>query len=192
MPAGAADGVTCPLVQVALAGSGGPGRVSFGTAGLPGVLVASALKSVPGPSRDAHAFGDIVSTVVVARHGRGGGPGEVVVQHLPQGFGRVQPHVLECLAETGDRPAVHLLVWAVAAMDPHYGRLVSIDVGVGGGAAEGLGPVRGEPLAVLRMEPVAERVADYLVRHHPRVPRLGQAEQALAASCGLIHALRLQ
>src|SRR5260221_14526191 len=94
---------------------------------------------------------------------RRGGPGKVVVQHLPQGLGRVQPDVLQCLVEPGDRLAVHLLVWAVAAMDPHHGGLISIDVGVGSGPPEGLGPVRGEPLAVLRMEPVAERVADYLV-----------------------------
>src|ERR1022692_3124739 len=39
------------------------------------------------------------------------------------------------------------------------------------------------------MESVAERVADYLVGHHPGVPRRGQAEQALAAACGLVHAL---
>src|SRR5690348_17032849 len=111
MPAGAADGVTCPLVQGALAGSGARWESELRDGRGTGLLVASALKSVPGPARDAHAFGDIVSTVVVARHGRGGGPGEVVVQHVPQGFGRVQPHVLQCLAETGDRPAVHLLVW---------------------------------------------------------------------------------
>lgn len=34
------------------------------------------------------------------------------------------------------------------------------------------------------MDAVAERVADYLVGHHPGVPRLGQAEQALAAARG--------
>src|SRR6266571_6398477 len=157
---------------------------------MPDVL-ASALKSVPGPSRNAEALGDIVSRLVVARHGRRGGPGEIVVQYMPEWLGRVQPHVLQRLVETGDRPAVHLLVWAVAALGPHHRGLVSIGVGVGGGHPKSLGPVRSEPLAVLRMESVAERVADYLVRHHPRVPRLGQAEQALAAARGLIHALHV-
>src|SRR5439155_25812084 len=53
----------------------------------------------------------------------------------------------------------------------------------------GLAPVRGEPLAVPRVESVAERVADDLVGHHPGVPRLGQAEQARAAPRGLVDAL---
>jgi hypothetical protein len=53
--------------------------------------------------------------------------------------------------------------------------------------SDGLGPVRSEALVVLRMESVAERVADYLLSHHPGVPRLGQAEQAVAAARGLTH-----
>jgi len=57
------------------------------------------------------------------------------------------------------------------------------------GAAESLGPVRGKPLGVLRMESMAERVADHLIGHHPAVPGLGQAEQARTAARGLIHAL---
>jgi len=44
----------------------------------------SVLQAIPRPSRDAQAFGDIVSGGVVARHGRRGSPGEVVVQYLPQ------------------------------------------------------------------------------------------------------------
>src|SRR6266516_5094561 len=70
-------------------------------------VLALALKSVPGPSRDGQALGDVVSRLVVARHGRRGGPGEIVVQHLPEWPGRVQPRVLQRLVETGDRPAVH-------------------------------------------------------------------------------------
>ncbi len=51
-------------------------------------VLALALKSVPGPSRDGQALGDVVSRLVVARHGRRGGPGEIVVQHLPEWPGR--------------------------------------------------------------------------------------------------------
>jgi hypothetical protein len=65
-------------------------------------------------------------------------------------------------------------------------------IGVGRGAAERLGPVRGESLAVLRMESVAERVADNLVGHHPVMPCLSQAEQTLAAARHLIDASHLQ
>lgn len=39
----------------------------------------SGLESVPGPSRNAQALGDIVSGLVVARHRRRGSPREVVV-----------------------------------------------------------------------------------------------------------------
>jgi hypothetical protein len=40
------------------------------------------------------------------------------------------------------------------------------------------------------VEAVAEGVPDHLVGHHPRVPRFGQAEQALVASGGVGHALQ--
>src|SRR5688572_14161068 len=42
------------------------------------------------------------------------------------------------------------------------------------------------------METVAERMADHLVGHHPRVPRFGQAQQALAAPGSLIDAVHDQ
>src|SRR5690348_998071 len=109
------------------------------------------------------------------------------MQHLSDRLVCHQPHIAQGLVEAGDRPAVHLLVRAVAAMDPHYRRLIAIATGVAGRPAERLGPIRGEPLAVLRMEPMAERVADYLIGHHPAVPRLSQADQALAATGRLIH-----
>jgi DNA-binding XRE family transcriptional regulator len=57
------------------------------------IVLALGLKSVPGPARDAQARGDVIGGVVVARHGRGGGPGEVVVQYLPDRVGRVQADV---------------------------------------------------------------------------------------------------
>jgi hypothetical protein len=159
-------------------------------AGWGGCRVAgSALQPVPRPSRNAHALGNLVSRLGVAGHFRGGGPGEVIVQDLPERPGRFQAGILHRLVETLDRPPVHLLVRAVAAVHPHDRRLVSAGAGIGGRTAEGLGPVRGESLAVLRMESVAERVADDLVGHHPGMPRLGQAEQALAAARGLIHTL---
>src|SRR5689334_12850999 len=109
------------------------------------------------------------------------------MQHWPDRVVCAQPHIVEGLVEAGGRPAVHRLVPAVAAMDADYRRLVPVDTGVAGRPAERLGPIRGEPLAVLRMEPMAERVADHLIGHPPAVPRLSQAEQALAATGRLIH-----
>src|SRR5262249_53564041 len=45
---------------------------------------------------------------------------------------------------------------------------------------------------VLRMESVAESVADNLVGHYPGVPRLGQAKQTGASASRLIHRLHGQ
>ena len=53
---------------------------------------------------------------------------------------------------------IHLLVWTVATMHPHNRGLVSVAVCMGRRAAERLRPIGGEPLAVLRMRAVAERV----------------------------------
>jgi hypothetical protein len=93
------------------------------------------------------------------------------------------------LVEAGDRALVHLFVRAVAAVDAHDRRLGAVALGVGAWSAESLGPVGGQALAVAGVEAVAEGVADDLVGHHPGVPRLGQAEPALVASGGVVHAL---
>src|SRR5262249_36295637 len=119
--------------------------------------VGSVLEAVPGPAGDAQAFGYVVGGVVVGRHGCRGGPGEVVVQHLPEGLVG-EADVIEGLVETGDRALVHLLVRAVAAVDAHDRRLVAVVPGVAVGSAECLGPVGREPLAVLGVEAVAEGV----------------------------------
>jgi hypothetical protein len=39
------------------------------------------------------------------------------------------------------------------------------------------------------VEAVAEGVADYLVGHHPGMPRLGDTQEAVAAAGGLVDAL---
>ena len=119
----------------------------------------------------AQAVGHIVGGAVIARHRRRGGPREVVVQHLPERLVGGQPDVLQRLVEAGDRSPVHLVVRAVAAVHPHDRRLVAIAVGVAGGPTERLGPVRSEPLGVLRVKSVAERVADHRRRPAPASAR---------------------
>src|SRR5690348_12760532 len=86
----------------------------------------SALQSIPRPARNAQALRNLVGRLVIARHGVCRGPGEVVVQHLPQRPARVQAGVLHRLVETGDRPPVHLLVRAIAAVDPHDRGLIPV------------------------------------------------------------------
>src|SRR5580698_1979890 len=112
------------------------------------VWPASGLQPVPGPARNAQAVRNLVGRLVIARHRRGGGPGEVIVQDLSQRPGLRDARVLHRLIEAGDAALVHLLVRAVAAMDPHDERLVSVAGGIGSGAAERLGPVGGEALTV--------------------------------------------
>lgn len=82
------------------------------------------------------------------------------MQRLPERTSCLQPHVFHSLVETGDRPTVHLLMRAVAAVDAYDGGLVSMTVGIGSGAAERLGPVGCGPFAVLRMESVARANAE--------------------------------
>jgi hypothetical protein len=54
-------------------------------------------------------------------------------------------------------------------------------------ATQRLRPVGGEPLAVLGMEPVAQRMADHFVGHHPGVPCVGLAQQTVGTTRGLVY-----
>jgi hypothetical protein len=111
------------------------------------------------------------------------------VQHLTQRPASWQAGILHGQVETGDGPAVHLLVRAVAAVQPHHEALIAVAAGVDGGTAESLSPVGGQPLVVAGVESVAERMADHLIGHHPGMPGPGQAKQAHATARGFIHAL---
>lgn len=44
-----------------------------------------------------------------------------------------------------------------------------------------LGPVRGQPFVMVGLEAMAERMADYLVGHHPGMPGVSQPAQPVAA-----------
>ena len=102
------------------------------------------------------------------------------MQHLPEWPGRFQARVLHCLVETGDRPAVHLLVRAIAAVDPHDRGLVSVDARVGGGAAE---IAERAPLAVQSMKqtlraPLVQKVRAVLERELSEQARLWATEDS--------------
>jgi hypothetical protein len=90
-----------------------------------------------------------------------------------------QPGIVEGDVETGDRTAVHLLMYAVAAVPADDRCLVAICIGVGGRAAERLGPVGRQPFGVVGRGSTVERVAHDMVGHHPLMPRFGQPPQAL-------------
>jgi hypothetical protein len=67
-------------------------------------------------------------------------------------------------------------------VDLDRGGLATIGIGIGGRATECLSPVSGEPLDMLGMESVAERMGDHVVGHHPTMPGIGKTAQAVAAS----------
>ncbi len=98
----------------------------------------------------------------------------------------VKPNVAECLIETRDRAAVHLVVFAVAAVHPHNVRLVAVLTRVRRRAAERLRPVRREPLCVVRVKAVTECVADDLVGHHPLMPRVRETQHPLVPADGFV------
>jgi hypothetical protein len=64
-------------------------------------------------------------------------------------------------------PAVHL----------DDGGLVTVGIGIRGRATERLSPVSGEPLNMVGMEAVTERMGDHVVGHHPAVPGVGKIAQ---------------
>src|SRR5581483_6257294 len=88
----------------------------------------------------------------------------------------------ESLVETVNRTAIHLIVLAVPAVNLDDGGLVTIRIGIRGRATECLGPVSGESLDMLGMEAVAERMGDNLVGHHPTMPCVGKAAQAVVTT----------
>jgi quercetin dioxygenase-like cupin family protein len=145
--------------------------------------------TIPRPVGDGQTVRHIIGGVVVSGHRGGGCPREVVVQHLSDLLVVSKADVGQRLIETGDRPMVHLLMRTIAAVDPHHRGLVAVSNRVGGRPPKCLGPVGGEPLGVLGVKAVAERVAHHLVRHDVGVPGVGQTKQAKVTTCGFVHRL---
>ena len=101
----------------------------------------------------------------------------------------VKSCIMQGLIETGDRSLVHLLVRAVAAMNPHDGRLITVLVGINCWPTECLRPVRGKAFGVLRVKSVAERMANHFVLQNSLVPRAGQPQQPVATTRGFVNSL---
>src|SRR5258708_5482613 len=98
----------------------------------------------------------IVRGPVVAGHRGCGCPREVVMQNLPNPIVVSKTGICQCLIETGDRSTVHLLVKAVATVYSHHRGLVAIGGRIRRRPSKCLGPVGGEPLAMLGVKPVTE------------------------------------
>lgn len=98
-----------------------------------------------------------------------------------------EAHVHHGRVETSDSATIHLQVRPIAAVGAHDGGLVSVGLRIPRRTTERFRPVGREPLGVLRMEPVAERVSDHLVGHDPRMPSVGQTQQSVGPSRGLVH-----
>jgi hypothetical protein len=89
-----------------------------------------------------------------------------------------QSDVNQSLVEANDGAAIHFIVLPIAAVNLDDGGFVTIEIGIHAGSTECLGPIRGKTLDMLRMETVAERMADYFVRHHPTMPGTRKTAQA--------------
>jgi hypothetical protein len=122
---------------------------------------------------------------MVPGHRSRGCPREVVVQHLAQRAVVGQSDIDQSLVKTANGTAIHFIVLAVAAVYSDDGGLVTVGVGIRGGATECLDPVCGESLDMLGVEAVAECMADNVIGHHPTMPGVGQTAQAVCATCCL-------
>jgi hypothetical protein len=127
---------------------------------------------------------------VIAGHGRVGGPGEVIVQHLAQRVG-VEFDVGESLVEAGDGAAIHFVVFAVAAVHFDYGGLVTVGVRIRAGAAECFCPVGGETFDMVGAKAVAESVSDDFVGQHAAMPGCGETLQTFGFARGLENGLHV-
>jgi hypothetical protein len=89
------------------------------------------------------------------------------------------------LIEAGNRTSIHFIVLPVPAVHLDDRGLVTIGIGIRRRATECLGPVSGEPLDMLGVEAVAERMSDHVVGHHPTMPGVGKTAQAIIATRSL-------
>jgi hypothetical protein len=70
----------------------------------------------------------------------------------------------------------------VPAVHPDDGGFVTTGIGIRSRATECLGPISGEPLDMLRMEAMAERMGHDVVGHHPFMPGVSKTSQAVPAT----------
>lgn len=125
---------------------------------------------------------------MVAGHSCVGGPSEIIVQHLSQrtiGY----PNIRESLVEAGNGATIHFVVFAVAAVDFDDRGFVTMLVAISSWAAKCLGPIRSQPLRVLRVKAMAKGMCDYIIGHHPAMPGVGKLAQSVHSSSGFENAL---
>ena len=142
------------------------------------------LETIPRPARDAEALRDVVGGLVKPGHRRRRRPREVVVRvasgssaSMPTSTSAASKQAIARRSISSCTP-LPLCIRTTAVSSPNFAN--------SGRDPQGFRPVRGEPLGVVRMEPVAEGMAHDLVIHDPAVPRLGQAAQAIVADGGLV------
>lgn len=90
--------------------------------------------------------------------------------------------------EAGDRPPIHAVVLAVAAVKADDEGLVTERAGIGLRSAECLCPVGGQPLRVVGLETVTEGVTDDRVNQHAGVPGFRETQNPGIPTRGLVHA----
>ena len=138
------------------------------------------VEAVPGPVRKTLAIRHVIRGAGIAGRSRRGHPGEVVVQHPRTGLSSVSSTSVNAWSKQA------IARWSISSCDPlplwtrTTRGLVAMDNRRRSSATHGLGPVGGEALGVLGVEPVAEGMADHVICHHAGVPGAGQPKKPLS------------
>jgi hypothetical protein len=103
------------------------------------------------------------------------------VEHAPE-QGIAEPDIVHCAVEARNGAAVHLLVRPIAAVHSHHWRLVATLFAVERRTAPRLASVGRKPLGVLRVEAVAEGMADDRVCQDVLVPGVSELLHSVGTS----------
>jgi hypothetical protein len=96
------------------------------------------------------------------------------------------------LIKAGNRAAVHFVMLSIPAVYLHDGSLITVRIGIHARTPQCLSPISSEPLDMLGIKPMAERMGDNLVGHHPTMPCVSKTPQTVDATRRLkdsLHAL---
>jgi len=113
------------------------------------------------------------------------------MQHLSQPLIAGESDIFERLIETCYRPLVHLVVRAVAAVNPHDRGLITVLFGVNRWSAKCFCPIRSKAFSMLRMKTVAECMANHFVLEHTLVPSAGQSQYPVETTCCFVDRLHI-
>lgn len=142
----------------------------------------------PGPSGKGQPRWHVVSRCWKRRHSLDR-PVEERLERRAQGIIFRYAGVIQCQGEARFRSVVHLLMFAVSGMQTNDKGLIGDGPGVVRRATKRLRPVRSQAFAVLPVKAMRKCVADYWIRHTPRMPCTGKRQKRRKAADGMVDGL---